>query len=319
MKNRNISVVLSFYNEEKVLEELVRRLRKVFQEDLKGTISGYELIFVDDDSKDRSKEILTSLSKGHEDIKIITMSRNFGVSPCALAGMEYATGDAVIYMDADLQDPPEFIPQMVRLWIDEGVDVVHTKRRSREGESFLKLLLTKLAYHSIKMFSDIKMDVEVGDFKLLSRRVVDEVVKLKEKKPFVRGMINWVGFVQETILYNREPRYAGKTKFPFYGWKVINNFIDSALISFSDVLLKLALLVGFFISFGAFMYLLVIFVMKYMGWSLPGWSAIMATMLVLGGIQLLTIGVLGLYVNIVFIESKRRPNYIVKETYGFDK
>ncbi len=313
-----VSIVLSFFNEEDVLEELVDRLRNVFRDVLKSNISDYELIFVNDASTDRSKGILMNLSKGNEDIKIINMSRNFGVSPCVLAGMEFSSGDAVIYMDADLQDPPELIPEMVKTWLQEEADVVHTKRLSRAGESKFKLWLTKIGYLILNKVSNINIEPEVGDFKLLSRRAVNELVRLKEKKPFMRGMVNWIGFKQTTILYNREARFAGETKFKVYGWKVISNFLDSALISFSDVPLKFSLLVGFLVSIGAFCYLVIVFAMKYMGLSLPGWSAIMATMLMIGGIQLFTTGMLGLYINVMFLEAKRRPNYIVESTFGFN-
>jgi dolichol-phosphate mannosyltransferase len=158
----------------------------------------------------------------------------------------------------------------------------------------------------------------VGDFKLLSRRAVNQLVRFREKKPFTRGLVNWIGFNQTTITYHREERFAGNTKFPIFSWGVISNFLDSALISFSDVPLKISLLVGFLVSFGAFSYLIVILIMKYLNWSLPGWSAIMATMLMLGGIQLFTLGMLGLYINSIFIETKRRPNYIIDSTFGFD-
>ncbi len=317
---RTVSVVISFFNEEEVLEELVSRLRKVFRDDLKDVISNYDLILVNDVSTDRSLEILMKLAQNERDIKIINMSRNFGVSPCVLAGMEYSSGDAVIYMDADLQDPPEVIPEMVKTWLDgEKVEVVHTKRLSRAGESKIKLLITKLGYSILAKVSNIKLQPEVGDFKLLSRRVVNELVRLKEKKPFTRGLVNWIGFNQTTIYYHREERFAGDTKFPVISWKVVNNFLDSALISFSDVPLKLTLLLGFLVAFGSFGYLVIIFVMKYFGWSLPGWSAIMATMLMLGGIQLFTIGMLGLYINAIFLESKNRPNYILESTYGFEE
>lgn len=314
-----ISVVFSFFNEEDVLEELVTRVRRVFREELAQVIDDYEMVFVNDVSTDRSLEILLRLSQGNRDIKIINMSRNFGVSPCVLAGMAHTDGDAVIYMDADLQDPPEVIPRMVKLWLEEGCDVVHTRRLSRAGESKLKMLITKIGYSILAQASNIKLQPEVGDFKLLSRRAVDQLLRLKEKKPFTRGLVNWIGFRQTTVTYHRDERFAGDTKFPVMGWKVISNFLDSALISFSDMPLKLALLVGFLVSFGAFVYLVLIFVMKYLNWSLPGWSAIMATMLMLGGIQLFTLGMLGLYINAIFIETKNRPNYIIESTHGFDE
>jgi polyisoprenyl-phosphate glycosyltransferase len=209
---------------------------------------------------------------------------------------------------------------MVKQWLaDPSLDVIHTRRLSRAGEPAYKLWLTRLGYFILSKASNVKIQSEVGDFKLLSRRAVDQLVKMKEKRPFMRGMVNWIGFNQRTIDYQREPRFAGKTKFLPYSWAVISNFIDSALISFSDLPLKLSLLLGFLVSFCAFCYLFVVFFEKYIGISLPGWSAIMATMLMLGGVQLMMIGVLGLYINAIYIETKQRPNYIVESTYGFDR
>lgn len=315
-----ISVIFSFFNEEDVLEELVTRVRRVFSDDLKGRISDHELIFVNDRSTDDSLALLHRLAEGNSDIRIINMSRNFGISPCVFAGFEHASGDAVIYMDADLQDPPEIIPQMVNLWLDDQkIDIIHTRRSSRAGESRIKLLITKIGYKILHKASSIKIQPEVGDFKLLSSRAIKQLVRFRENKPFTRGLVNWIGFNQTTITYHREQRFAGETKFPIFSWGVISNFLDSALISFSDAPLKLSLLLGFLVSFGAFGYLVVIFFMKFMQWSLPGWSAIMATMLLLGGIQLFTLGMLGLYINAIFVEAKNRPNYIIESTFGFDQ
>ncbi|OGP15324.1 MAG: glycosyl transferase [Deltaproteobacteria bacterium GWA2_55_10] len=310
-----ISVVLSFYNEDEVIPELVRRLRAVFRK----MAQPYELIFVNDASTDSSLERLEEAAQGRTDIKIVNMSRNWGVSECVMAGLRFATGDAVIYMDADLQDPPELIPELVMRWDEgRGADVVHTVRLTRKGENPVKMWITKVGYRVLKYASNIDLPVNAGDFKLLGRRVVDELARLDEKRPFMRGLVVWVGFKQVYVHYDREARYSGKTKFKVYSSRVIRNFLDSALISFSDVPLKVSLLVGFLISSGAFGYLVLIFIMKFLGWSLPGWSAIMATILVLGGIQLITIGVLGLYINGIYNESKKRPNFIVKDTIGFE-
>jgi dolichol-phosphate mannosyltransferase len=208
----------------------------------------------------------------------------------------------------------------VNLWLDNReLDVIHTKRSSRAGESGIKLFITRIGYAILHKVSHISIQPEVGDFKLLSSRAVNQLVRFRENKPFTRGLVNWIGFNQTTITYQRKERFAGETKFPIFSWGVISNFLDSALISFSDVPLKISLLVGFLVSFGAFGYLIIIFFMKYMHWSVPGWAAIMATMLMLGGIQLFTLGMLGLYINSIFIEAKRRPNYIIESTFGFDR
>src|SRR4030042_2736576 len=185
-KNQKISVILSCCNEERTLEELVRRLRNVFRAGLKDVINDYELIFVSDASTDRSMAILLDLAKGEKDIKIINTSRNFGVYPCMLAGMKYSSGDAVIYLDSDLQDPPEFIPEMVKVWMNENVDVLHTKRLSRSGESKIKLWITHIGYSILQKISSIHIEPNVGDFKLMSRRMVNELLKMGEKNPFVR-------------------------------------------------------------------------------------------------------------------------------------
>jgi glycosyltransferase involved in cell wall biosynthesis len=314
-----LSIVLSFYNEAEVLPEQIRRLRNVLQAECdQQTIRDYELIFVNDASTDQSEEILKAAAQGYNDIKILTMSRNFGISPCVLAGMEYASGDLIVYMDADLQDPPEVIPELLQTWRQKQVDVVHTVRISRAGESRLKLWITKIGYFILQHVSTVHLPFEAGDFKLLSRRAVKHLLQFKEKKPFIRGLVCWIGFPQATVRYRREARFSGKTKFPVYSRKVIRNFLDSALISFSDVPLQFSLFTGFLISLGAFFYLIYLLFNILRGRPLPDWSPLMAVLLLLGGAQLLTIGVLGLYINSIYLETKRRPNYILERTFGFD-
>src|SRR5688572_20275114 len=301
-----VSVVLSFRNEEEVMQELIQRLKKAFV----SITENYELIFVNDASNDNSLPVLQNLAAQDPRIKVINMSRTFGVSQCALAGITYASGEAVITMDADLQDPPEVIPELIEKW-REGADVVYTVRKTRAGESPIKLKVTAWAYRVLRLTSEIDMPVESGDFKLMSRRVVNSLVRLNEKDPFLRGLVRWVGFKQVPVHYSREARFAGESHFAFYGRKAVSNFM-SGLASFSLLPLHVALLLGFAVSIGAFFYLIGIFVMKYLGWNLPGWSAIMATVLFLGGTQLITIGVLGIYVGKIYEEAKGRPNYIVE-------
>ena len=249
-------------------------------------------------------------------LKIINMSRDLSVSQCALAGIKQSTGTAVITMDADLQDPPEVIPQLIEKW-REGAAVVYTTRLSREGESAMKLLVTKWAYRLLRFTSEMDLPVDSGDFKLMSRHVVNELMKLNEKDPFLRGLVTWVGFKQVPVYYHRAERFAGKTHFRFYGWKAVRNF-SSGLTSFSLLPLHASLALGFTVSLGAFVFLAAIIWMKYLGWNIPGWSAIMATMLFLGGTQLMTVGVLGLYLGRVYREVKHRPNYIVESMVGFE-
>lgn len=318
IENCFISIVLSFYNEQEVLPALIERLRKTMSALLQDrTISGYELLFVNDDSTDQSEAVLREALEGHDDIKIITMSRNFGVTECAMAGLEYATGSAAIYMDADLQDPPELIPSLIKTWKSGDIDVVHTIRRTRAGESPVKKILTKIGYKILHNVTDIELPIEVGDFKLLSRRALDHLKQLKEQKPFLRGLVCWIGFNQVFVPYDREQRFSGDTKFPIFGRRVIWNFLESALISFSSAPLKAMILLGSGISIIAFLMIIYVVAQKFI---LPdvthGWSTIMATMLLLGGIQILSLGVIGLYINIIFKEAKGRPRYIIKKVIG---
>jgi len=316
----SLSVVLSFRNEEAVIPELVQRLRHVLMGEVEtGHLKWYELIFVNDVSTDNSLALLVELAKVHDDIRVLNMSRNFGVSPCVMAGLHFSSGDLVVYMDADLQDPPEVIPQMVAAWrADEFVDVVHTKRETRDGESPLKMFITRIGYSILHRTSSINLQTEVGDFKLLSRRVVNYLLQLKEKNPFMRGLVVWVGFNQVTITYKREARFAGETKFRVFSLAVINNFFSSALISFSSLPLQLASILGSISSILSLILIVYVLLEKLQGRNLPGWTAIMVTVLFIGGVQLLSIGVLGLYVSNIFQEAKGRPLYIVRDTFGFD-
>lgn len=315
-----VSVVLSFYNEAAVIPELLARLRAVFLSE-KDKIGGYELIFVNDASTDTSELILRREVDTQGDVVLVNTSRNFGVSECVYAGFRYARGDVVVYMDADLQDPPEVISELLARWRDDvTVDVVYTTRRKRADEHPLKLLLTKFGYRFINRISNVPLPVDSGDFKLLSRRVVDELLRCEERIPYLRGLVSWVGFKQVAVYYDREPRFDGRTntKFPVLSQRVIYGYLDRALISFSDAPLKLALLVGFSFATLAALYLVVVLVQKIMGWYVPGWPAIMATMLLLGGIQLIVLGFIGLYINVIFLEVKKRPNYIVRDVVRAD-
>jgi dolichol-phosphate mannosyltransferase len=319
LKSNTLSVVFSFRNEEDVLPELIARTRKVLtQEQEQGMISSYELIFVNDASTDRSLEVLLEHSKGHQDIKIVTMSRCFGPSPCVMAGMEYSSGDVVVYMDADLQDPPEVIHELLAMWKKKkDIDVVHTIRLSRKGESKIKLFITKIGYYVLNKFSSIYLPVEAGDFKLLSRRVVDHLVSMREVQPFVRGLVCWIGFKQDYVYYNRESRFAGKTKFHVFSLKVINNFFGSALISFSSAPLKVASFLGLFAILVDFVLMGYALFEKMAGKAISQGTTLMIVVLFLGGIQLFCVGIMGLYLNSVYEQGKKRPNYIVDQTFGF--
>jgi len=312
-----ISVVVSFYNEEDVLPELIHRLRT----NLDPLDIAYELIFVNDASTDRSLSILTDMAGQDKRIKILNMSRNFGSSRqgvCTIAGIEYASGDAIVFLDADLQDPPEVLPQMIAAWLNgDNVDVVYTTRLSRAGESKGKLWLTRWGYRVLQWTAEVNVPVNSGDFKLISRRVANHLLLLGEKRPFLRGLIPWVGFKQVPVFYHREPRYAGETKYWVISPKVINNFL-SAIISFSDIPLKLCLLTGILISFIAFGLGVYAIVCNFLGLAVPGWSGIIAAVFFLGGVELIMLGMVGLYVAAILDQVKDRPRYIVESKIGFD-
>ncbi len=320
-KINSLSVVFSFRNEEEVLKELVARTRGALAAEIAvGQLNTYELVFVNDASTDRSLEILLEEAKRAKDIKIINMSRPFGVSPCVMAGLELASGDWVVYLDADLQDPPEVIRELLKaVRDDDKVDVVHTVRRSRKGEPKEKLLITRLGYSILNKVTSIHLPMESGDFKLLSRRAVHHLVQLREKKPFMRGLVCWIGFKQVFVPYDRDARFAGQTKFSVFSFSVFNNFIESALISFSAAPLKLAILLGFLAIIFDFALLTHALIEKIKGSAVPGWTAIMIAVLFIGAIQLFCIGIVGLYINSIFEETKGRPNYIVESTFGFDE
>lgn len=308
-----LSVVLSFRNEEEVLPELVRRLQTA----LGSRGISYELIFVNDASTDRSLEILKGEASRDKNVKVINMSRVFGNTQCMMAGLKYSRGERVVYMDADLQDPPELIPEMIEKMTQENADVVYTVRLSREGESRLKMWVTRLAYRILRYTSRINLPVDAGDFKMLSRRVVDALVRLEEKNPLVKGLVSWVGFKQVPIHYHRAGRFAGKTHFPFSKGSGVRAFVFG-MTAFSTLPLNVALLFGFLLSFLSFAYLVVVLVQFFLGINIPGWTAIMAVMLILGGVQLMTLGFMGIYLGRVYEEVKGRPNYVVESTLGFD-
>ncbi|MBN8219095.1 MAG: glycosyltransferase family 2 protein [Spirochaetes bacterium] len=308
---QSLSIIFSFLNEEDVLAELIRRVRLSVKPEIGKTISSYRMIFINDASTDNSLDILLSEKANHNDLTILTTSRRFGVSRCVLAGIAHTKTDLIVYMDADLQDPPELIPRLIKAQISEKTEVVHTQRFKRVGESPVKKIWNRMGYAILTRVTGGMIIPEVGDFKLISRKVATYLCATKDSNPFLRGLVQSIGFRQTTIQYEREVRFSGDTKFPLFGPRVIANFLDSALISFSTAPLKWALFLGFATSFFSFIYLLAVVAMKFAGISIPGWSAIMATILFLGGIQLFTIGILGLYVGSIHEQIKDRPRVII--------
>lgn len=312
-----ISIIFSFFNEENNIPELIKRTKKIMNGLISAkSIRNYEIIFVNDASTDNSEALLTKEIQRDKRIMLINMSRNFGNSECVLAGMKQATGDAVIYMDCDLQDPPELIGSMIRAWQDDDeTEVVYTTRTKREGESFLKLLITKHGYRFIKSISDIDIPVDSGDFKLLSKRVVTELLKLNETKPYVRGLISYIGFKQTQLFYERKARHDGaeNTKYPVLTKRVLYGYLDRAMISFSDAPLKLIFFVGILLVAISFLFIFYIILAKLSGILIPGWAAIMTAVVFFGSLNILFLGIVSLYIGSIFTQSKGRPPYIIKD------
>ncbi len=307
-----ISVVFSFRNEEDNLDELIRRTAIACDQ----TGHGYELIFVNDDSRDRSEEILNRYAATDSRIKILNMSRRFGVHPCQIAGIRYAKGDAVIYMDSDLQDPPEQIPHMVLQWL-QGAQVVHMQRSHRDGENAAKMWLTEQAYKTINFFSEIELPINVGDFKLLDRRVVQELMTIREEDPYMRGLVCWVGFRQVTLQYRREARHAGETHVPLFGSGPAKEFLRG-VTSFSSLPLYLVFFLGVSISVLSIVMIVMILFWKVMGFNVPGWTGPMTAIFFIGGTLHASIGIVGLYISRIYNSIKGRPLYIISNGVNID-
>ena len=302
-----LSVVFSFRNEEENIKELIERVVKAIE---KIDSWRYELIFVNDASNDKSEEILIELQNKYP-IKIINMTRNFGVGPCVLAGFENSKGDCVIYMDCDLQDPPELIPDLIKEY-EKGNEVVHTVRIKRDGESKIKLIITKFAYKIINLISDINLPIEAGDFKLISRKVIDKILNQKEYNPYIRGMAVWVGYSQSTVKYKRLERSKGDTHFSLFGKGPILEFLRG-ITSYSLKPLYIGLffgLIGIILSIILSFYALYL---KLNNLAVSGTSGILISISFFSGSILLTLGIIGIYVGKIFEQTKGRDRYIIKD------
>ena len=309
---KKISVVIPVYNEEETLQEFFKRISEVCPTLNYET----EVIFVDDGSKDTSLQILTAAQKQYSNFKVLSFSRNFGHQPAITAGMNYATGDAVIVMDGDLQDPPEFITTLVEHW-EKGFDVVYAKRAKRKGENLFKLVTANLFYRVFDRLTEIKMPLDTGDFRLIDRKVLAVYKNLQEKNPFIRGLITWIGFKQIGVDYIRDIRYAGKTKFSLI--KMLK-FAFDGIISFSNKPLKLAIQAGTLTILLAILLTIYYLYIKIVDPTqlVQGWLSLFIAILFFSGVQLFTIGIIGEYISRIYDEVKGRPKYIVAETLGFN-
>ena len=309
-----ISIVIPAYNEQEVLPEFHRRLAAV----MNGLSESWEAVYVNDGSTDSTCEILKELGRSDPRVVLLDLSRNFGKEIAMTAGFDHARGDAVVVIDADLQDPPELIREFVREWRQTGVDVVYAKRRARGGESALKKLTARYFYRVIRRMSRVHIPEDTGDFRLMSRRAVEALRGLREQHRFMKGLFAWIGFPQKAILYDRDPRLAGATKFDY--WKLWN-FALEGITSFTTAPLKIATYIGLFVASCAFLFgAMIIYKTLVYGDPVAGYPSLIVFVSFLGGTQLAFIGVLGEYLGRMFDESKGRPLYFVKDRFiGTDR
>ncbi|MBZ8123163.1 glycosyltransferase family 2 protein [Bacillus thuringiensis] len=303
------SIIIPMYNEEAVIEETYRRLKRVMK-DANGT---YELLFINDGSQDKCADIIKQFMIGDKTVKLIDFSRNFGHQIAITAGMDYANGDAVIIIDADLQDPPELILQMIEKW-KEGYEVVYAKRMKRKGETWFKKWSASTFYRVLRASTDIDIPVDTGDFRLMDQKVCKEMRKINENNRFVRGLVSWIGFRQIAIEYVRDERVAGETKYPLK--RMVKLCLDG-ILSFSYKPLKLAIYSGLLLSSSGFLYFIyVLYLTLFTEATMKGWPSIISIMLIFNGFMLFMLGVIGEYIGRIYDETKGRPLYIVREFYG---
>lgn len=310
MKNL-YSVVVPLYNEELVLDETYNRLTTVLEK-----IDGeYEIILVNDGSRDKTEEMAKAIAGKDKRVKFISFSRNFGHQNAITAGMDHASGEAIVVIDADLQDPPELIYQMIEKY-HEGYDVVYAVRAKRKGETIFKKVTAKAFYRILKKLVDIDIPVDTGDYRLISREVCNVLKRMREKNRFVRGMVSWIGFKQIGIPFVREERFAGETKYTLS--KMIKFSLDG-IVSFSTKPLKFTVHIGFILAILSFLYACYLIVNKLLFSNvIEGWTSMVVVVLFIGGIQMIALGIIGEYIARIYEESKNRPLYITKELVNFE-
>ena len=305
-KKKLITILVPAYNEQEVLHLLYDRLVKLMNE---NTGYDFEILLVNDGSKDKTFEIMQELREKDKRFCYLNLSRNFGKETAMIAGLDYCNGDAVVIIDADLQDPPELIPEMIKYW-EEGYDDVYAKRKSREGETWLKKFTSKMYYKVLQGFTRIEIQKDTGDFRLLDRRCVEALKSMRENQRYTKGLFSIIGYNKKEILYDRDPRAAGQTKWN-YG-KLIDLSIDG-ITSFTTSPLRWAALIGCGVSVIGFIYMIYIIIKTIVtGVDVPGYASLMVVILFLGGIQLIFLGIIGEYLGRTFNESKHRPLYFIE-------
>ncbi|MDR2512144.1 MAG: glycosyltransferase family 2 protein [Bacteroidales bacterium] len=321
-----LSVIIPCYNEEAVIAETYKRLSAVMSnllasscedkndessDEVQPKIQGYELVFINDGSRDTTFEILSEIAANDKNVKVLNFSRNFGHQCAVTAGLKHCQGDAAVIIDADLQDPPEVIVEMLKIMKAEKANVVYGKRKHRKGETWFKLLTAKLYYRFLNSLSDVKFPTDTGDFRLIDRAVIDIFNGLKEKNKYIRGLISWMGFKQVPCYYEREERFAGETHYPFM--KMLK-FAMTGLLYFSKKPLKIATTLGLFCVLLGIAYVIWMLISWLAGAEfVHGWFTTIAMIVFFGGVQLLTVGILGQYIGNIFDEAKNRPEYIIKD------
>jgi len=305
-----LSIVVPVYNEESVLPETYKRLKVV----LDGMQISYEVILVNDGSKDKTAEIATSICENDTNFKFLNFSRNFGHQIAITAGMDYSLGEAIVVIDADLQDPPELIPEMMLKW-HEGFDVVYAKRVKRDGETFFKKFTAKMFYKLMRFMTDFDLPADVGDYRLIDAKVRDALKMVNERNRYIRGIISWLGFKQTAVEFNREKRFAGETKYPL---KKMIKFAFDGITSFSYKPLKIATYLGTLVSISSFIYLIIVVILALTKNTAPGWASTLAVTLFFDGVVLLFLGIIGEYIGRIFDEVKARPLYIVARSINIE-
>ena len=310
---KKISIIIPMYYEELVAEECYNRVKGVLSN---LTQYDHEIVFINDGSKDKTLDILKELAEKDEKVKIISFSRNFGHQAAVTAGLQNVTGDAIVIIDADMQDPPELIPEMLKLW-EEGNEVIYGKRKSREGESIFKLMTASMFYKTISAMSDVDIPKNTGDFRLVDRKVVDQMNSLPEHNKFLRGLWSWLGYKQYEFEYERKERFAGKTKYPL---KKMIKLASDGIISFSSKPLKLIGALGgisILISFIILIYAIISYVFHLHNLQ-AGWTSIMLVVTFFAGVQLLSLWIMSEYIGRIYDETKGRPQYIIDKKINID-
>lgn len=304
---KKISVLIPAYNEEEVLEPLYIRLGKLANDNKKYD---FEFLFINDGSRDKTLEIIKDYANSDDRVSYINLSRNFGKEIAMIAGLDHVTGDATVIIDADLQDPPELIPKMIKYW-EKGYDDVYAKRNSRNGESWFKKTSSKWFYQILQKTTSIPIQIDTGDFRLLDRRCVEALKQIRESQRYTKGMFSWIGYKKKEITYDRDARAAGGTKWNYF--KLFNFAIDG-ITSFTTAPLRISSFLGFIISLIAFVFIIIIVTKTLLfGDPVTGYPSLMAVVLFLGGIQLISLGIIGEYIGRIFNEVKQRPLYFIEE------